>query len=122
MFSQCTGIYRLCRKPELGLSEKMNNYMGDLNVTEGGLTCQRWDTHFPHFHRQHNPAFPEKNKTLAKNYCRNSDNDWSAWCITTNPDVKWQYCDLPKCGKLQYNPIKCNAMGHNEMQYNDLWC
>ncbi|XP_071178210.1 putative macrophage stimulating 1-like protein [Mytilus edulis] len=33
-----------------------------------------------------------------ENYCRNPDNEeYGPWCYTTNPDVRWEFCDIPYC-------------------------
>jgi hypothetical protein len=29
---------------------------------------------------------------LVSNYCRNSDNEPSIWCYTTDPKVRWETC------------------------------
>ena len=31
------------------------------------------------------------------NYCRNPDDDGYLWCYTTDPDTRWEYCDVPCC-------------------------
>ena len=31
------------------------------------------------------------------NYCRNSDTEPKAWCYTTDPDVRWELCNLVDC-------------------------
>ena len=31
------------------------------------------------------------------NYCRNPDKETSAWCYTTDSDVRWDYCGVPEC-------------------------
>ena len=30
--------------------------------------------------------------------CRNPDLYTSPWCYTTDPAVRWEYCDIPQCG------------------------
>lgn len=34
---------------------------------------------------------------LTMNYCRNPDGDISPWCYTTDPSVRWEFCNLKKC-------------------------
>lgn len=34
---------------------------------------------------------------LKQNYCRNPDADSRPWCYTTDPSVRWEYCNLKKC-------------------------
>lgn len=58
-------------------------------TTEGGLTCQNWASDTPHKHNFHD-AGPE-------NYCRNPDKEKKAWCYTTDPDKRWDFCNLNKC-------------------------
>ena len=39
--------------------------------------------------------------TVAVNFCRNPD-PWDSsgpWCYTTDPYVRWEYCDVPFCGQ-----------------------
>lgn len=35
------------------------------------------------------------------NYCRNPDEDKSPWCYTTDPRVRWEYCNLKKCSETE---------------------
>uniref|UniRef100_K1QHT7 Plasminogen n=1 Tax=Magallana gigas TaxID=29159 RepID=K1QHT7_MAGGI len=57
-------------------------------MTYTGKTCQRWDSQTPHSHSyQNNP----------ENYCRNPSNHNGTWCYTTDPDSRWEDCDVPKC-------------------------
>uniref|UniRef100_A0A8C2WPB7 Plasminogen n=1 Tax=Cyclopterus lumpus TaxID=8103 RepID=A0A8C2WPB7_CYCLU len=34
---------------------------------------------------------------LRRNLCRNPDGDKAPWCYTTDPGVRWEYCNLEKC-------------------------
>jgi len=59
--------------------------------------CQEWTAQTPH-----EPYFTPGNSPYAGlegNYCRNPNNEpGGAWCYTTNPDKRWQYCVVPSCG------------------------
>lgn len=37
------------------------------------------------------------NRDLRRNLCRNPDGDRAPWCYTTDPRVRWEYCNLEKC-------------------------
>ncbi|CAG0895741.1 unnamed protein product, partial [Cyprideis torosa] len=78
-------------------------YIGKINTTASGKTCQRWDMSFPHVPVEaasHDEDFPDGSRTLAENYCRNPNLDSSPWCYTTDPEVEWEYCDVPSCRKV----------------------
>lgn len=66
-----------------------SDYQGVINTTESGLTCEDWASA---------PAFT----SLPNNYCRNPNNDITAWCYTTNSSVVKDYCNLPtRCANLE---------------------
>jgi len=72
-------------------------YNGDLSVTKSGHTCQNWASQVPQSHRKWT-NFPEGSEELANNYCRNPDNSPDGpWCYTTNPNVRWDYCEVDFC-------------------------
>ncbi|XP_066292800.1 apolipoprotein(a)-like [Branchiostoma lanceolatum] len=75
------------------------SYRGTLSKTKSGLTCQRWDKHDPHSHYFYNT--PLWNPELEDNYCRNPDGEETIWCYTTDPDVRFEECDLPDCGQRE---------------------
>ena len=76
------------------------DYRGRLNQTKLGLSCQRWDMKSPHWHRLDDPAlYGEIFISDAWNYCRNPDMGSEPWCYTTNLEVRFDYCDIPMCGK-----------------------
>ena len=39
----------------------------------------------------------------AKNYCRNPTDHNSPWCFTTDPEVRWEECNVTRCESGQYN-------------------
>ncbi len=49
------------------------------------------------------------------NYCRNPDNEpEGAWCYTADPNVRWEYCNVPDCYD---DPAKLNEY----MEYKITW-
>lgn len=76
--------------------------MGKVNKTSGGLECQPWSSQEPHSHDRPPNVFPQI--VEGDNYCRNvGGNEPMPWCFTTDPNVRWQYCNIPKCGKFYKN-------------------
>ena len=71
------------------LDEHGYNYHGKQNATESGRTCQMWSSQIPHSHYWKGEG----------NYCRNPDGEPKPWCYTTDPDVRFEMCDIPLCGK-----------------------
>ncbi|XP_062578543.1 hepatocyte growth factor-like [Saccostrea cucullata] len=70
---------------------KQINYRGKKNVTTTKKTCQRWDARTPHIPNNYN--FPGNDE----NYCRNPDDHSGSWCYTTDPNTRWEDCDVPRC-------------------------
>lgn len=72
-------------------------YMGSLNVTISGKTCQYWDSNAPHTVSTtiKDDNFPDGSKSAARNFCRNPDpvTKESPWCYTTDKSVEWEICD-----------------------------
>ncbi|XP_064618875.1 deleted in malignant brain tumors 1 protein-like [Lineus longissimus] len=83
-----------CRMTVLG-----TEYAGKQNKTASSLTCQRWDSQYPHAHGSNKTMqFPENDLADAANYCRNPG-AWRGglWCYTTSRTVIWDKCDVPLC-------------------------
>lgn len=69
------------------------DYRGDISVTEDGEECQNWLEQYPNMHTvtpRNYPSFGLGNH----NKCRNPDKDLTAWCYTTNSNIRYQYCDI----------------------------
>lgn len=76
-------------------------YMGQVNVTKTGISCQNWNAQKPHTHIQPPKVFPQVQN--SENYCRNAGGEEpSPWCYTMNESVRWQLCDIPLCRKLNH--------------------
>uniref|UniRef100_A0A665V264 Hepatocyte growth factor n=1 Tax=Echeneis naucrates TaxID=173247 RepID=A0A665V264_ECHNA len=76
------------------------DYRGVVDVTPTGITCQRWDSQYPHNHT----FFPQAYhcKGLRENYCRNPDGQEFPWCFTTDPRVRTMFCtNIPQCDCYQ---------------------
>ncbi len=83
------------------LTTRGQDYMGVTSVTQGGITCQRWDTNSPHTNNHPEiEKYPDDSLADAANYCRNPDlSDLGPWCYTTDAGVSWDYCAIPFCGR-----------------------
>ncbi|XP_006868535.1 PREDICTED: plasminogen-like isoform X2 [Chrysochloris asiatica] len=71
------------------------NYQGKISQTMSGFDCQAWDSQIPHAHGYIPSKFPSKN--LKMNYCRNPDGEPRPWCFTTDPNKRWEYCNISRC-------------------------
>jgi len=75
-------------------------YIGTKAVTKSGRTCQVWTAQHPHEHQfNQDHMFADGSAKYARNYCRNPENGFvGIWCYTTDPDKRWEECDVPTCG------------------------
>jgi len=94
-YSITAGGWRLCLQDLCVGNEKITgngeDYRGCQTRTRSGKTCQRWDADAPHNVGIYRPSVYS---SLADNYCRNPGGSGETiWCFTTDPDVKWEYCD-----------------------------
>ena len=74
---------------------KQSDYRGNISITENGRTCQKWDEQSPNVHYWTSIDYPNAD-LHDNNYCRSPDGEWP-WCITTDTNVLWEYCDIPSC-------------------------
>ncbi|XP_047245164.1 hepatocyte growth factor a isoform X2 [Girardinichthys multiradiatus] len=82
------------------------NYRGTMNITPEGVTCQRWDSQFPHNHSFLPINF--KCKDLRENYCRNPDGADYPWCFTTDPNQRIAKCThISRCDAEAMAKIEC---------------
>ena len=71
-------------------------YAGTLSTTPTGYACESWTGYG---HTYNSSRFPESSVELAKNYCRNPSEGYKTWCFSTNSGFRYEYCEVPKCGK-----------------------
>ena len=83
-----------------------------MSQTKRGVVCQRWDLQEPHSHG----ITPDTHRDsgLNMNYCRNPDGEPEGpWCYTSSAAKRWDYCDIPLCGKLSnmlHNFFTCTLL------------
>ena len=66
-----------------------SDYRGVIHTTENSYTCRDWTNAM-------NQKYP--NQGLVGNYCRNPNGMAArAWCFVEDPDILWDYCDVPTC-------------------------
>ncbi|XP_078576750.1 uncharacterized protein LOC144862258 [Branchiostoma floridae x Branchiostoma japonicum] len=83
---------------------KGSSYRGMKRTTESGRECQRWDSQSPHQHSRTPESYPTAG--LDRNYCRNPDDSDAVWCYTTDPEKRWEYCDVPTCEAASRCPLQ----------------
>ncbi|KAI8499871.1 Kringle domain [Branchiostoma belcheri] len=64
-------------------------------MSAGDRLCQRWDSQSPRSHPHTPQAHPDAG--LEENFCRNPDNKPRPWCYTTDPTLRWDYCNVMEC-------------------------
>jgi hypothetical protein len=69
-----------------------SGYRGCQSTTKSGKMCQQWTEQWPHKHSRTADNFPDTGLG-EHNYCRNPDGEQTIWCYTTNPAVRWEYCE-----------------------------
>lgn len=79
---------------------KGRGYSGNQIYTKSNYLCQFWSLQLPHKHPMI-PSIYASELQGAGNSCRNPGGlGLKPWCYTTNSTVRWEYCDVPLCGKL----------------------
>ena len=68
------------------------DYRGCQTTTRSGITCQKWSETEPHSHNRNAENNPDKGLG-DHNYCRNPDGEDTIWCYTSDPGIRWEYCD-----------------------------
>lgn len=102
--------------PKIGCYEGSGaDYEGKAITTKGSRTCMMWSSQTPHSH--------SVGTDLPQNYCRNPDGELAPWCYTTDPDVRWEFCDIPTCESPRPNglyPMPAGTGGADGIAYCDL--
>nr|XP_055041449.1 plasminogen [Misgurnus anguillicaudatus] len=80
-----------------------SSYRGVMSETISGKKCQFWASMEPHKHSKTPQDFPKAD--LRRNLCRNPDGDSAPWCYTTDPSVRWEYCNIERCNSKPSTPV-----------------
>ncbi|XP_033110357.1 plasminogen-like, partial [Anneissia japonica] len=80
-----------------GAYEKTNDadYRGSVNITITGKSCQKWTSQTPHQHAITPANFPDTGLG-DHNFCRNPDQELTVWCYTTDPESRFELCDIDR--------------------------
>ncbi|CAG0886275.1 unnamed protein product [Darwinula stevensoni] len=98
--------YPQCRLTQLG-----TEYMGTVNRTMTGKECLPWNnvpyTPLPvYYTREWFPDYVVSQYIIPhKNYCRNPGLKEKPWCFVADPEIQWEYCDIPLCDDS--TPAEC---------------
>ncbi|XP_021354660.1 plasminogen-like [Mizuhopecten yessoensis] len=65
-------------------NSSLSEYEGGVTCTVRGVTCQRWDTNYPH-----TPNYLAGRSDLG-NRCR-VESEQRPWCYTTDPEMRWDF-------------------------------
>ncbi|XP_074658222.1 apolipoprotein(a)-like isoform X2 [Tubulanus polymorphus] len=99
-------LVKLCKKPdeptdECKTDEQGSDYEGPVNEGKIGgkkVECQMWIAQHPNRHSRRGDRFPEGSLFLAKDYCRNPDNDPKGpWCYSLDAPYGKAHCDIETC-------------------------
>lgn len=70
------------------------NYIGDMNETQAGSRCRRWETIIGFTDND----FPDLSVRKARNFCRNPNSDpYGPWCYIHAAKQKKDTCNIPLC-------------------------
>ncbi|KAL4222542.1 hypothetical protein ACF0H5_018581 [Mactra antiquata] len=121
-FLQSNLTYSSTPVPKYCGNEASDLYMGKLEASVDGHICQRWDEQDPHPHNHDNIAwFPETHLANASNYCRDPDNSGTYWCMTSNPNVEWEWCTPQYCNSAIDTPTESCYESGNSFDYMGTW-
>jgi len=62
-------------------------------TTVNGNECMNWLSQDPHEHSRVPDNYPGFGLG-DHNYCRNPDGEPTIWCYTTDPNVRWEFCEV----------------------------
>ncbi|CAG0906522.1 unnamed protein product, partial [Darwinula stevensoni] len=102
--------------PECLLTEKGREYVGRTNVTASGRECLTW-ADMPYglpngfLSMEHWENFLDLNASSQHNHCRNPTWREGPWCFVSDPNIQWEYCDIPMCTDLDPPEFKLSSKG-----------
>jgi hypothetical protein len=85
-----------CRETMTGNGQ---DYIGCQYQTTSGRMCQNWLDQSPQSHSYIPEWYPDGHLG-NHNFCRNPDGDSTIWCITTDPTVRWEFCEARETSEV----------------------
>ncbi|KAL4219104.1 hypothetical protein ACF0H5_021687 [Mactra antiquata] len=98
-------------------NQNSGSYNGTVAVTVGGNICQNWADQTPHSHIYDATYMPDGSLAEARNYCRDPNRIGFNWCFTTNPNVRWEPCDIHPCTTETKTCRMFSTRNHDESEY-----
>ena len=87
------------------MSGNGRGYQGGIGVTVSGLPCQQWSVQAPQKHIITPSTYVDDLKDSSV-YCRNPGGlGERPWCYTTDLRTRWEYCNIPQCGKMMLSGV-----------------
>ncbi|CAG0891250.1 unnamed protein product [Darwinula stevensoni] len=97
--------------PDCKKTEKGKEYIGKIEKTKTGKDCLRWDQRPYRTPKDFSPVmrygehFLNEDVEVSENYCRNPALRERPWCFVSDPNVIWEFCDIPLCKDII--PLEC---------------
>jgi hypothetical protein len=79
------------------------DYVGLMDFTRSGRKCKGWLDEGTGMGKDYTPA----TEGIGSNhhYCRNPEGERDMpWCYTVDPEVEWEYCEVPQCPEGSSEP------------------
>ncbi|CAG0892595.1 unnamed protein product [Darwinula stevensoni] len=108
--------YPECRQTEMG-----KEYVGTARRTVTGKPCLRWDTYSHSYPKtddfDHNISYGAHfrfgDPKWEEDFCRNPTLKERPWCLVDDPDIIWEFCDIPLCPNYPHK-TECRWTRHGE--------
>ncbi|CAG0893920.1 unnamed protein product, partial [Darwinula stevensoni] len=107
--------------PECKLTNMGKEYMGEIDETETGKACLRWDSQpygKPEDFMLDTPYewhFLNLNVSIHENHCRNPGMRERPWCFVSDQQIQWEYCQIPFCSDMEPRECKLTTLGGEYM-------
>ncbi|CAG0899018.1 unnamed protein product [Darwinula stevensoni] len=96
--------------PECLQTAMGKEYIGTTRTTKTGKHCLRWDSQ-PYgkpedfvTNATYEDHFRFGNPTLHQDFCRNPTFRQQPWCFVADPDIEWEFCQIPFCPNYPSEP------------------
>ncbi|OWF44417.1 Plasminogen [Mizuhopecten yessoensis] len=94
-------------------NSSLSRYEGGVTCTKGGVTCQRWDSNYPH------AVLFFSGRSDLGNRCQ-FEGELHPWCYTTDPALRWDYCPVEEKG-CEDPPPMLTPSTNTAVETNIVW-